>query len=339
MSSNNIKKTESLKTRIFNSKLVLIITVIIIAIILPLIFIFYFNNISPKKQDESIKKTIAVSFSPIVNLIQNITVDRANLIDITANTDPHDFEPTTEDLTKIYSSNLFIYHGQNLDNWVDKILPELKNKNIPVLKLTSKLEMQYINKDNLNNMVILNEDSLDHSQEENQEIIIDPHFWLDPVIMKNASKIIKEEIQKIDTQNNDFYEQKYTEISLKLENLDLQYQNKLAVCKTRELIVSHLAFNYLAKRYNLNFISIFGLEYEEDFSVNQLQKIADIIVLKGTKYILVEPNFDNKLTQQSATDLNIRLLPFYSLENSNDSNYIDLMQKNLETLVTVLDCN
>ena len=67
------------------------------------------NNIYKTHEKESNKIQVSASFYPLYFFSQQIGGDKADVINITpAGAEPHDYEPTAQDIAKIESSKLLV---------------------------------------------------------------------------------------------------------------------------------------------------------------------------------------------------------------------------------------
>src|SRR5436190_20326273 len=68
----------------------------------------------------------------------------------------------------------------------------------------------------------------------------DPHVWLDPVLYARTVRKIAAALDR-----------PATPLLAQLRQLDAQYRRGLRDCRRREIVTSHEAFGYLARRYRL----------------------------------------------------------------------------------------
>lgn len=73
------------------------------------------------------------------------------------------------------------------------------------------------------------------------------------------TKNIANALEKADPQNTIFYQNNLKACQAKLADLEQNYKNTLTTFKTRTIIYDgHYAFGYLAKRYDLNYMTAQG---------------------------------------------------------------------------------
>jgi zinc transport system substrate-binding protein len=288
----------------------------------------YTAYLKPKPVDQTPnpqnKFKVSTSFYPIYAFTKAITEDKIELNNITpAGAEPHDFEPSAQQITQIYSSSLFIYNGAGVDAWAEKLAQNLESKNVKTLNLSQKLV--------------------------SQDLIIsdgykDPHFWLDPILAQNQTDLILDEIVKIDTVNKDFYSTNSKAFKSQLQGLDTKYKTKLNNCFQNKVVVSHDAFSYLSARYGFEIVPISGLAPESEISLQEISQITNKIKAENIKYLASEALLDPKITNTIASETGAKVLILDPIESLTDAdlqskqNYLTKMNDNLENLGIMLEC-
>ena len=87
------------------------------------------------------------------------------------------------------------------------------------------------------------------------------------------------------------------------EQLDREFRAGLRSCRTRTVVVSHDAFNYLGARYHLDFRPITGISPDAEPSARHLAELADLIRSDGITTVFNERLASPKLADTLARDL------------------------------------
>jgi len=300
---------------------VVIIVVLLIGFFLKTVLIK--NTLKPPQSRTKIQ--VAASFYPLYFFATEIGKDRAEVINITpAGSEPHDFEPTTQDIAKIEKSNLLILNGE-LEAWASKIKDDLKDKNVTIVVAAEQLLAQ--------NLI------------EEGKTFKDPHVWLSAQLAKKEVENIAKGFKKVDPDNASYYEANAKNLKDKLDQLDTQYREGLKNCRQKSIVTSHAAFGYLASTYGLNQVSIAGLSPDSEPSAQQLAQIAKFAKSNNIKYIFFESLINAKLSQTIASEIGAKTLVLDPLEGLTDQdikqgkNYFTVMQENLTNLETALECS
>ncbi len=281
------------------------------------------QNISPPSTTNKIQVT--TSFYPLYFFTSEIAAGIVDIYNVTpAGAEPHDYEPTSQDIARIENSKLLILNGSKLEPWADKIKSDLEEKNTVVVALGDNLANQQLQEDG--------------------ETIQDPHIWLSPKIAKQEAKTIAQNLMGIDSANSFAYQINLQNLEKKLDDLDSRYKEGLANCETRDIITSHAAFGYLAADYNLNQVPISGLSPDAEPSAKQLAEVADFAKKNKVKYIFFESLVSPKLSQTIAQEIGAQTLVLNPIEGLSDEeissgkNYFTEMNNNLANLRIALQC-
>lgn len=271
------------------------------------------------------KLPVVTSFYPLYYFASQIGGDKANVFNITpAGAEPHDYEPTTQDLARIEASRLLILNGGKLEAWGDRVRDTLHGTKVTVAAVGEVLVSQQIN--------------------ENGITINDPHVWLSPVLAKKEVGVIADNYKQVDPANAALYETNATELINRLEALDRDFRESLGQCTDKNIVTSHAAFGYLAREYGLRQLAISGLSPDEEPTVQKLADIANFVKNNHVKYIFFENLMSPKLAQTIAGETGTRTLTLNPLEGLtsqdivNGQNYFTVMKENLINLKTALDC-
>ncbi len=297
----------------------------IIIIVLVLIggFTIFNKNSQPAKPNNN-KLQITASFYPLYFFANQIGGDKTEVKNITpAGAEPHDYEPTTQDIARIETSNMLVLNG-GVEAWGDKMKNNLKEK--PVM------------------IVIAGEGLLTQQLAEEGEKIQDPHVWLSPQLAKKEVEKIAQGFITVDPTNKSYYERNAKTLENNLDQLDAAYKQGLSNCEQKDIITSHAAFGYLARAYGLNQVAIAGLSPDTEPSSQQLTEVAKFAKENNVKYIFFESLVSPKLSETVAKEVNAKTLVLDPLEGLSDDeskqgkNYFTVMEDNLKNLQEALQC-
>lgn len=285
-------------------------------------------NLNTKDIDEKIK--VSASTYPMYYIANEIGKDNIDLnILIPIGVDPHEYELSLKQTKELENTELLLYNGSGLESFGEKIDNNMKEKNKVVINASKYVELLDI------------EDS--HEEEDhNEHGDKDPHIWLNPINVEKIAKELKEELKILDEKNSNIYEENYLELSRKLENLDQKYKDELESRKSDTILVSHLAFGYLANRYGLEQIAVTGISPHAEPSPKSISKLIDLTKEKNIKYIFFEVLSSPKSVEMVAKEADLEVLTLNPLggiskEQFNSGvDYIDIMEDNLDNLKKAL---
>ena len=158
------------------------------------------NSTSKKLQ---IVTTIFPEYDWVMNVLGETSKDAEVTMLLGNGVDLHSYQPTTDDILKISTCDLFIYVGGESDEWVKDALKNSQNNNRVTLNLLDILGEAVKEEEVVEGMQA--EEEHDHEEEDHEhdeeEVEYDEHVWLS---LKNAEKItdaIKDSLAKLDTAN------------------------------------------------------------------------------------------------------------------------------------------
>lgn len=324
----------------------LMIVIILVGVLLVGWFFWYRDDNSSTKVEEKVsgsqqRLSVVATFYPLADFARNVGGDSVDVVTVVpAGIEPHDYEPTPQDILKTYEADIFLINGAGIDAWAEKIRPELEARGVKVLQMSELVTL----------LPGSHEEHEEHEteqgmyEEEHEESQYDPHFWLDPLLAEKQIQAIAQALSERDPLHQEEYHMQSNAYVIKLQALDVAYRSSLATCRLDTVVTSHNAFAYLAKRYGFKTISVAGLSPEAEVSPRRLAEIANIVREKGIRYIFFETLVSPKVAQTLVQEVGAQTLVFNPLEGLTEEerlagvDYLAIMKTNLDNLVTALQC-
>jgi zinc transport system substrate-binding protein len=131
----------------------------------------------------------------------------------------------------------------------------------------------------------------------------DAHIWLDPMNAKEMVHEIAHELSELDPSNKESYE---ANANRTLKSLDKLIEDvDKAVPKDISYIVFHDAYQYFEKRFGVSSAGALTLNPDVLPGAKQIADVQDLISDKGIKCIFSEPQYNPKIIETLASDMNI----------------------------------
>lgn len=86
--------------------------------------------------------TIVTSFYPLAFALETLTADVATVTNIGEGRDPHDVQLSTANVRAMQEADFVVLQGAGLETWTDDVEIQLKREEVPLLKVTDKLELR-----------------------------------------------------------------------------------------------------------------------------------------------------------------------------------------------------
>ncbi len=227
----------------------------------------------------------------IAALTREVGGDRIDLSGlIQPGADPHTFEPTASDLTKIEGADAILRHGLGLDDWLDGTLQA--GAHAQVTTVTAGITLL--------------------KTQENGATVDDPHVWHDPDNDKVMVVNIATALGRADPQNTKAYEDAAAAYKMTLDATKQQVQQIIAEIPRpdRKLVTNHDAFGYLARAFGLTVVGavIPSVSTEAEPSAQDTAALLDLIRQQHVKAIFAESSVNPKLATTLANDAGVKIV-------------------------------
>jgi zinc transport system substrate-binding protein len=169
----------------------------------------------------------------------------------------------------------------------------------------------------------------------------DLHVWLDPTRLAAIADVVADRLAKVDGAGAADVKARAGALRRELDTLDREYAAGLKTCQRHEIVTSHAAFGYLARRYGLRQVPITGLSPEEEPTPQHLADVAQQARALGVTTIFFEALVSPRVAQTLANEVGARaevLDPIEGLAPGSSGDYLSVMRDNLGRLRTALGC-
>jgi zinc transport system substrate-binding protein len=170
----------------------------------------------------------------------------------------------------------------------------------------------------------------------------DPHFWQDPMRMAAAARAIGDAYLETDPDQADDIEKATDRLVADLKQLDTEFRQGLADCRTTTVVTSHDAFGYLGESYGLELLPIAGLDPGADPSPQRLAELADLVRDRGVTTIFTETLVSPAVAETLADEAGVSVATLDPIEGltdeTADEDYLSLMRANLSALQEANGC-
>jgi zinc transport system substrate-binding protein len=252
---------------------------------------------------------ITVSILPQKYFVEKIVKDKFEVnVMVQPGASPHTYEPKTSQMKALATSKVYFSTGVSFENvWLDKFKKNAKDTLF--VDLSDGIEKLAMGKHEHHEEDAKEAEHDDHSghkeHDDHDEEGLDPHIWLDPVLVKIQAKNIYDTMIKIDVQNADFYKVNYEQFLRELDELDANLKTILTPYKDKAFMVFHPSWGYFAKRYDLEQIPI-ELQGKEP-KPNELVELIKDAKEHDIKIVFVSPQFSQKSAKTISQNINAKV--------------------------------
>jgi zinc transport system substrate-binding protein len=272
------------------------------------------------------KHDIVAAFYPVAYAVQRVGGERVDVTNLTpAGAEPHDLELTPKQVDEILDARVVFVMGHRFQPAVEQAAG---NRDGPTVTLLDRLPINAGTK----------------KVNENDPTALDPHVWLDPVLMRSIVEQVRAGLSKSDPKGASTYARNAAAFDRELVALDGRYRAGLADCKRDLIVTAHEAFGYLARRYGLRQEGVSGLSPDAEPDPRRIADLTDLARREGVTVIFTETLLSPRIADTLAREVGVTtevLDPIEGLtpkEAGRGENYVSIMDDNLAKLHHALGC-
>jgi len=275
---------------------------------------------SPASTAGTTAPVILTSTTFLADITRNIAGDRAtveSLLPIGA--DPHSYQPTPQEITRIEHSKLLIINGAGYEHFLEPLLTNAGGAR-EVIEASAGIKLR--------------KDA--HS--------VDPHVWLDPNNIIICVENVREALTHFDPDGAAVYKSNAEAYVIQIKNLDSWVREQVdQIAPERKLLITnHEALGYFAERYGFTISGTVIESFSTDASpsAKQIAALIDQIRSSGAPAIFLDASDNSALAEQIAAETGVRVITDLHLESLTDgapaATYLDMMKYNVTQIVNAL---
>jgi ABC-type Zn uptake system ZnuABC Zn-binding protein ZnuA len=209
---------------------------------------------------------------------------------LTANVDPHDYEPTPADLDAIAKADVIVKNGVGLEKWFDQTIADASPKGAIV--------------DASHGVTIR---SGNGSDEENEG---DPHIWHNPQNAKVMVTNIARALAAADPAAKSVFDANLASYTAQLDALDTDIKSQIATLTNKKLVTNHDAFGYYVDHYGLDYVGavIPSFDSQAELSPQDITSLVAKIKAQGVKAVFSEASLPPKTAEAIANEAGVKVV-------------------------------
>ena len=253
-----------------------------------LIFLSCFIFLLQGKEDSD--PSILVTIAPYEFFVKKIAEDTVKVhIMVPAGASAHTYEPTPKQTIQATKANIWFRMGEPFE---DRIIPVLKSYNSLFTVVDLRDGVPLIKTDPLH--------SCCHAHSS------DPHFWLSARLAHIQADTIASTLITLRPEHASLYRENLKKFHQELDELDKRIQKILEPMINRNILVSHPAYAYFCRDYN---IIQYSIEFEgKDPTPQQLTKILNLAKSLKFKTIFIQKQYSSKGARLIAENIGAQLI-------------------------------
>ena len=249
---------------------------------------------------------------------------------------PHTWEPRPSDIVRLSRADLFLYVGSGMEPWAERLLKAApEKKGIHVMAMLKELGIP----DGEGSHDPQDARGTDHGH------AVDPHFWLDFTLAARSVRAMGERMASLNPAGARGFAGRAGAYANRLLALDKRFAEGLSRCRTRVLVTGgHSSFGYLAGRYGLTQIPLYGISPDAEPTPAWLASVVRKAREESINAIFFEEMISPRLAEVLASEIGARTLlltpagNITSRRHAEGAGFIRIMEENLAALREGLAC-
>lgn len=277
---------------------------------------------------------VVVTIPPLEGLIRPLLpADATVKVLIPPGRSEHGYEPTLSDTAALAEADVVVLVGMGLEGAVDTYLrrrpqPFRHEARLGVILGLEDSHGGHGHDDHAHD---------DHDHDHDHAHAIDPHVWLDPIMMKQAlpeiARLIEVSMNEAGIMEGAGVSEKLATLEARIDEVHARYTAELAPLTNRSIVTHHAAFGRLAERYNLRVAEVIRPIEGAEPTPARLAAALEAIERENVPAIFIEPQFDRRGAELLAQRAGVKL---GQLDPLGSGDWFAMMEANLRELVDKL---
>ncbi len=251
----------------------------------------------------------------------------------------HSFDPTSQDIIRVQSADLFAYVGGENDAWVENVLSGL-DKSVRTFQM-----MDYV--------TLYPEELVEGMQPEQEqaqpagaaaETEWDEHVWTAPVNAIAIVKAMTSELVAIDPANAATYQANSDAYVKQLEALDQSFRDVVNTASRKTVVFAdRFPIRYFVEEFGLQYYAAFpGCSAETEPSAATIATLIDHVKTENIPFVFYIEMSNQKMADTVCEETGAQKLLFHTCHNvtkaefESGATYLSLMQNNVLALKKAL---
>ncbi|MBP9731983.1 MAG: zinc ABC transporter substrate-binding protein [Candidatus Magasanikbacteria bacterium] len=272
------------------------------------------------------KPKVAATIFPIYDLVRIIGGEDVEVVLIVPpGASPHTFEPTPSSIKELKNTSRIFQIGHGLDSWVSSIVTSIPGAQTITLDRNVQLYPTAEFHEH--------EHEGEEVGEEHEHGPVDPHYWMDPTNAYIMVDTIVEELVLISPEHTEEFALRAKNFKDELERKDFEWFTALSGLHNRKLVTFHDAFQYFARRFQLEIVATFEPFPGREPTPQYLIDLKEEVLLHEVKTLYLEPQFSAEAIETFASDNGLTIATLDPEGSGERASYLDMIGYNVQTIV------
>jgi ABC-type Zn uptake system ZnuABC Zn-binding protein ZnuA len=239
------------------------------------------------------------TIKPVGQILKELTEGRAEVhVLLPAAASAHTYEPLPSDARRAAQAKALFHVGPNLDDWVARLAARQK---VGLLELVPEQSRLYLEGDGCT----AHGHDHAHHHHHHGETVVDPHFWTDPLVVKQIVPALVERLSLLDPAGAETYRANGDRFMAELDALDASLRAELGPVRGGKVVMFHPSFHYLLARYELEPVGVVEPSPGKEATPRYLQELATRLRQENVRVVFTEPQLNPRPAQALAREAGV----------------------------------
>lgn len=270
---------------------------------------------------EGDKVTIVTTTTQLTDFARILGGERVSVYGVLkANVDPHDYEPSPADLSRIAEADLLVKSGVDLEGWFGDTIDSADPKG-EIVDASTGITLR----------------------EGGEQAAGDPHIWQNPLNAKVMVHTIAQALERVDPAHGADYQRNEAAYAREIDALDAEVKAGIDGLANKKLVTNHDAFGYYVDHYGLEFVGsiIPSFDTQAELSAQDISDIVAKIRGAGVKAVFSESSLPPKTAEAIGQEAGVKVVAGEDAlygdtlgpEGSDGDTYLKMIRHNTRVIV------
>lgn len=260
--------------------------------------------------------SIVVTTEVLGSVVEQLAGDVGDVkVLMSGGADPHSWQPSARDTQAVFEAGLIVANGLDLEEGLASVLEQAETDGVPVFHAADFVSLR------------ASADAEEEDAGDSNHATGDPHFWLDPIAMRDVVLALDPVLAGAGVDLGDRSES----LAADLESLDAELAEMLSVVPDdqRQLVTGHGALGYFADRYGFEIIGtvVPGLSSSDEPSARELADLINSIQTAGSTAVFTDVGTPQSVARAVADETGAQIVELQVAQLPEGGTYQDLLRE------------
>jgi len=274
------------------------------------------------------RKTIVVTYAILGSVVTDLVDGKADVvISIPNGLDPHEWEPSAQDIEKLNNADLVVQNGLGLEGGMEKTLTTARSNGVKFFTASDYISIRHVGMG----------EGIPSGDPDQAIGAPDPHLWMDPLAMKSVIAALSTELK------SDFgldVADRAADLESQLDALNDQVADTLSVIpqQDRKRVTGHESMGYFAQRYGFKLVGVIvpSLSSQAEVSAADLAALKKAVQDNHVKAIFTELGTSPAVAKAIGDEMGVKVVQLTTHALPPDGSYFTFMNNIASTISDAL---